>query len=138
MQQDRRLRLARLLLVLAFAGIAASLGVQATAQAKPIRLGWHVPWATQGQLVMGLKYTNIPKLVAIELDFIGFSYGGPLNHAALSGKVDVLLTADQPALDRRGSPPLELFRTGRLVDRLRLRPCAGRIWSQQEKDMSHG
>ncbi len=52
---------------------------------------------------MGLKYTNIPKLVRIELNFTGFSYGGPLNHAALSGQVDVLLTADHPAL---GRPPL--------------------------------
>lgn len=98
MKQDWRLKPARLVLALACSGIAASLGAQATAEAKPIRLGWQVPWATQGQIVMGLKYTNIPKLVGIELDFAGFSYGGPLNHAALSGKVDVLLTADQSAL----------------------------------------
>jgi len=70
-----------------------------TAQAdQPVRLGWQIPWATQGQLVMGLKHTNIPQLTAINLAYTGFSYGGPLNRAALSGDVDVLLTADQPAL----------------------------------------
>jgi ABC-type nitrate/sulfonate/bicarbonate transport system substrate-binding protein len=63
-----------------------------------VNLGWQVPWATQGQLVMGLKYTNIPKLANVELVYTGFTYGGPLNRAALSGEVDVLLTADQPAL----------------------------------------
>ncbi len=98
MKHYRRFSVARLVLALAFSGIAASLGAEAAAEAKPIRLGWQVPWATQGQLVMGLKYTNIPKLVGIELNFTGFSYGGPLNHAALSGQVDVLLTADHPAL----------------------------------------
>jgi ABC-type nitrate/sulfonate/bicarbonate transport system substrate-binding protein len=66
--------------------------------AAPIRLGWQTPWATQGQLVMGLKHTNIPALTGIRLQPIGFSYGAPLNSAALAGEVDVLLTADQPAL----------------------------------------
>ncbi|MDH3376583.1 MAG: ABC transporter substrate-binding protein [Gammaproteobacteria bacterium] len=63
-----------------------------------LRLGWQIPWATQGQLVMGLKHTNIPQLVDLEVEYIGFAYGGPLNRAALAGEVDVLLTADQPAL----------------------------------------
>ncbi len=67
-------------------------------EAESIRLGWQIPWATQGQLVMNLRHTNIPERVGIELDYAGFSYGGPLNLAALSGDVDVLLTADQPAL----------------------------------------
>jgi ABC-type nitrate/sulfonate/bicarbonate transport system substrate-binding protein len=30
-------------------------------------------------------------------EFKGFSYGGPLNEAALAGEVDVIFTADQPA-----------------------------------------
>jgi hypothetical protein len=63
-----------------------------------IRLGWQVPWATQGQLVMGLKHTNIASLLGLELTYVGFAYGAPLNQAALAGEVDVLLTADQPAL----------------------------------------
>lgn len=71
---------------------------QAFAESPPIRLGWQVPWATQGQLVMALKHTNIPEIAGVELDYAGFSYGGPLNKAALAGQVDVLLTADQPAM----------------------------------------
>jgi ABC-type nitrate/sulfonate/bicarbonate transport system substrate-binding protein len=70
----------------------------ASANAAPIRLGWQVPWATQGQLVMGLTRTNIPALTGIQIEPVGFSYGAPLNSAALAGEVDVLLTADQPAL----------------------------------------
>lgn len=46
---------------------------------------------------MGLMHTNIPELTGVELDYIGFSYGGPLNQAALAGEVDLMLTADQPA-----------------------------------------
>ncbi len=68
------------------------------AAAQPIRLGWQVPWATQGQLVMGLTHTNIPALTGVRIEPVGFSYGAPLNSAALAGEVDVLLTADQPAL----------------------------------------
>ena len=66
--------------------------------ATALRLGWQIPWATQGQLVMGLKYTNIPDLAGSEIEYYGFAYGGPLNKAALAGEVDVLLTADQPAM----------------------------------------
>jgi ABC-type nitrate/sulfonate/bicarbonate transport system substrate-binding protein len=62
-----------------------------------LRLGWQTPWATQGQLVANLQMTNIPALAGLEIDYVGFSYGAPLNRAALSGQVDVLLTADQPA-----------------------------------------
>lgn len=64
---------------------------------ETIRLGWQTPWATQGQLVQALKHSDITDLTGISLDYIGFAYGGPLNKAALSGEVDVLLTADQPA-----------------------------------------
>ena len=41
---------------------------------EPVHLGWQTPWATQGQLVMGLKHTNIPELVGIGLDFFGFAH----------------------------------------------------------------
>jgi ABC-type nitrate/sulfonate/bicarbonate transport system substrate-binding protein len=66
--------------------------------ADPIKLGWQVPWATQGQLVMALKHSNIGQQVGTDVSYIGFTYGGPLNRAALSGEIDILLTADQPAL----------------------------------------
>jgi ABC-type nitrate/sulfonate/bicarbonate transport system substrate-binding protein len=67
------------------------------ALAEKIRLGWQVPWATQGQLVQGLKHSNIPELLDLDIEYVGFAYGGPLNKAALGGGVDVLLTADHPA-----------------------------------------
>jgi NitT/TauT family transport system substrate-binding protein len=84
-------------MVLLIACLAAVL-LGGPAAAAPIRLGWQVPWATQGQLVMGLTHTNIPALTGVEIEPVGFSYGAPLNSAALAGEVDVLLTADQPAL----------------------------------------
>lgn len=85
------------LLVLAGVG-TLSIVCAASGTTQKIRLGWQIPWATQGQLVMGLKKTNIPELCHLDLEFIGFSYGGPLNKAALAEEVDILLTADQPAL----------------------------------------
>lgn len=69
----------------------------AAAAPETLRLGWQTPWATQGQLVSVLQRTNIPDLVGLDLQYTGFSYGAPLNRAALAGSVDVLLTADQPA-----------------------------------------
>lgn len=63
-----------------------------------IRVGWQTTWAVQGQLVMGLMHTDIGAYNGLDLEFSGFSYGGPLNQAAIGGTVDVLLTADQPAL----------------------------------------
>ncbi|MCK5360724.1 MAG: ABC transporter substrate-binding protein, partial [Gammaproteobacteria bacterium] len=78
--------------------LAMLISATATANDTKIRLGWQVPWATQGQLVMGLQHTNIPQLNDLDIDYIGFSYGGPLNKAAIAGEVDILLTADHPAL----------------------------------------
>ncbi len=62
----------------------------------PIKIGWQIPWATEGQLTQILKRTDLLKDNGLEGDFKGFSYGGPLNEAALAGEVDVLFTADQP------------------------------------------
>lgn len=62
-----------------------------------LRIGWQIPWATQGQLIQVLKRTDLLKEQRLEAEFKGFSYGGPLNEAALTGGVDVLFTADQPA-----------------------------------------
>ncbi|MCI0353087.1 MAG: ABC transporter substrate-binding protein, partial [Acidobacteriales bacterium] len=63
----------------------------------PIRVGWQTGWATQGQLAQVLKRTDILQRHGLAGDFKGFSYGGPLNEAALAGEVDVIFTADQPA-----------------------------------------
>ena len=62
----------------------------------PIRIGWQIPWATQGQLVQVLKHSDILQSKGLEPEYKGFSYGGPLNEAALANGVDVVLTADQP------------------------------------------
>jgi sulfonate transport system substrate-binding protein len=62
-----------------------------------IRIGWQIPWATEGQLTQVLKKTELLKENGLQGDFKGFSYGGPLNEAALAGEVDVVFTADQPA-----------------------------------------
>ena len=62
-----------------------------------VRIGWQTPWATEGQLTQILKHTDILKNNEIEGDFKGFTYGGPLNEAALAGEVDIIFTADQPA-----------------------------------------
>lgn len=62
-----------------------------------IRIGWQVPWATQGQLTQVLNKTDLLKKNGLMGDFKGFTYGAPLNEAALTGNVDVIFTADQPA-----------------------------------------
>lgn len=62
-----------------------------------IRVGWQIPWATQGQLVQVMKHNNISEKFGLAPEYIGFSYGGPLNEAALAGDVDIIFTADQPA-----------------------------------------
>lgn len=63
-----------------------------------VRIGWQIPWATEGQLTQVLKHTDLLKENGLEGEFKGFTYGGPLNEAALAGEVDVLFTADQPAM----------------------------------------
>lgn len=75
---------------------ASSLQAQ-TKQPLKIRIGWQIPWATQGQLVQIWKHTDILKKHGIEAEFIGRTYGPMLNELALAGEVDVVLTADQPA-----------------------------------------
>ena len=62
----------------------------ATPALQPIRIGWQTTWATQGQLAVILMKTDILKNLGFEPEFVGFSYGGPLNEGALAGEVDVL------------------------------------------------
>ena len=63
----------------------------------PIRIGWQVTWATQGQIAQTMKHTNVLTKNGLEGTLVGVSYGAPLNEAALAGNVDVIFTADQPA-----------------------------------------
>ncbi|MEM7278932.1 MAG: ABC transporter substrate-binding protein [Pseudomonadota bacterium] len=67
-------------------------------RADPVRLGWQTPWAVQGQLVMGLREGGLAAAEGLDVKYVGFAYGAPLNQAALAGSVDILLTADQPAV----------------------------------------
>ena len=62
-----------------------------------LRVGWQIPWATQGQLAQILKHTGILEKNGLKAEYKGFNYGPPLNEAALAGEVDVIFTADQPA-----------------------------------------
>lgn len=62
-----------------------------------VRIGWQVPWATQGQLVQIWKHTEILKKNGIEAEFVGRTYGPVLNELAMAGEIDIVLTADQPA-----------------------------------------
>jgi ABC-type nitrate/sulfonate/bicarbonate transport system substrate-binding protein len=64
----------------------------------PIRIGWQETWATQGQLAVILQQSDILKGLGFAPEFVGFSYGAPLNEGALAGEIDVLFTADQPAI----------------------------------------
>lgn len=66
--------------------------------AKKIKIGWQIPWGLQGQLVQILKKTDILKNNSLDVEFIGRTFGPELNELALADQVDVILTADQPAL----------------------------------------
>lgn len=72
-------------------------GTAQAAEAVRVRIGWQIPWATQGQLVQVLKHTPILKDHGMEAEFIGRTYGPMLNELAMGNQVDVILTADQPA-----------------------------------------
>lgn len=90
-------RITSLFIGVAFA-IQLSLVVMAgAAENTKIRIGWQVPWATQGQLVQVLKHTDILAQNGLEAEFVGRTYGPVLNEIALAGEIDIVLTADQPA-----------------------------------------
>lgn len=87
------------------AAAVADLSTPAGVGLTPIRVGWQTTWATQGQLVAVLAHTDILAKNGFSADFKGFPYGGPLNEGALAGAVDVLFTADQPALSLAAKAP---------------------------------
>lgn len=67
------------------------------AECIEVRIGWQIPWATQGQLVQVWKHTDILAKNGLCAKFVGKTYGPELNEIALAGHLDVILTADQPA-----------------------------------------
>lgn len=74
-----------------------AVSIHAADETTQLRIGWQVPWATQGQLVQILKHTDILEKNGLSAKFIGRTYGPVLNEIALAGDIDVVLTADQPA-----------------------------------------
>jgi len=78
--------------------VVAETNSDGAAKHPDLRIGWQTTWATKGQLVQILQKTSILKDQSLNSEFVGFAYGAPLNQAALAGNVDVVLTADQPAL----------------------------------------
>ena len=65
----------------------------------PVRIGWQIPAATQGQLVQVLKRTNVLEAHGLKPSLVPFSYGGPQVEAAFAGELDVFFSGDQPAID---------------------------------------
>lgn len=72
-------------------------GICTAGETVHLRIGWQVPWATQGQLVQILKHTDILEKNGLSAEFVGRTYGPVLNEIALAGDIDIVLTADQPA-----------------------------------------
>jgi len=67
--------------------------------AVPIRIGWQIPAATQGQVLQVLKRTNVLEGHGLKPILIPYSYGGPQVEAAFAGELDVFFSGDQPALN---------------------------------------
>jgi ABC-type nitrate/sulfonate/bicarbonate transport system substrate-binding protein len=65
----------------------------------PIRIGWQMPAATQGQIVQVLKRTNVLDTHGLDPSLVPFSYGGPQVAAAFAGELDVVFSGDQPAIN---------------------------------------
>lgn len=65
----------------------------------PVRIGWQIPAATQGQVLQVLKRTNVLEGHGLRPSFVPFSYGGPQVAAAFAGELDVFFAGDQPAIN---------------------------------------
>lgn len=74
-------------------------GTKKESKMIPVKIGWQIPLATQGQIVQVMKKTNVLDVNGIEGDFVSFSYGGPQSEAALSGELDFIFIGDQPAVN---------------------------------------
>ena len=84
-------------LLITSAILAFAINQSAAKELTKIRIGWQIPWATQGQLVQILKHTDILEKNGLSAEFIGRTYGPVLNEIAMADEIDVVLTADQPA-----------------------------------------
>lgn len=77
----------------------ASRGAGTGDSTVPIRIGWQIPAATQGQVLQVLKRTSVLEGHGLKPSFVPFSYGGPQVEAAFAGKLDVFFAGDQPAIN---------------------------------------
>ena len=84
-------------LLIIFCGLIWSgTSVAKSQQARvPIRIGWQLPTATQGQIVEVLKRTNLLDKLGLDPTFVPFSDGEPEVAAALAGDLDVMLSSGQ-------------------------------------------
>ena len=85
-----------IVIILVFMFFSLISGCKPNDSTTKIRIGWQVSWATQAQIALTLKHTDILKQHGLKGDFFGFTYGAPLSEAALSGRIDVGFAADQP------------------------------------------
>lgn len=76
-----------------------SKAVEESSAFVPIRIGWQIPAATQGQIVQVLKRTNVLDAHGLDPSLVPFSYGGPQVEAAFAGELDVVFSGDQPAIN---------------------------------------
>ena len=76
-----------LVLLLSILTSSCSLAQNPQEQTK-IRIGWQTTWATQGQIVQTLAHTDVLARNGLDPEFVGVTYGAPLNEAALAGEVD--------------------------------------------------
>lgn len=74
-------------------------GEDAATSAVPVRIGWQIPAATQGQVLQVLKRTSVLEGHGLKPSFVPFSYGGPQVEAAFAGELDVFFSGDQPAIN---------------------------------------
>ena len=65
----------------------------------PVRIGWQIPAATQGQVLQVLKRTSVLEGHGLNPIFVPFSYGGPQVKAAFAGDIDVFFAGDQPVIN---------------------------------------
>lgn len=100
MNQKKNLRkIFALVFVIILAGLAAYLFLgKKSDEVQPLRLGWQPPWVNQGQVVEVFKNSDVLKKNNVQVQFVPFTYGGPMTEAALAGNLDIIFAGDQPGI----------------------------------------
>lgn len=87
-----------LALIIIAAIVAYFLFDKKSTQGDPLRLGWQPPWVNQGQIVEVFKHSDVLKKNGVQLNYVPFTYGGPMTEAALAGSLDIVFAGDQPGI----------------------------------------